>query len=128
MKTGWIKAIFFIAGVLDVLVGITFLFFANTIYDWMGVTRANHPGYIEFPALLIIIFGIMMIRIASDPIRFREFIWYGVGLKASYAGVVFYYMLSSGIPFMWVPFAIMDAVFLVLFITAWKMLGVKSEH
>jgi hypothetical protein len=44
-----------------------------------------------------------------------------MGLKSSYAGVVFYYLITSGIPSMWIPFAVMDVIFLVLFFIAWKM-------
>jgi hypothetical protein len=123
MKTGWVKVIFLISGVYDAILGVIFLLVGNQIYDLFGVTRPNHIGYIQFPALLLIVFGIMFLRIAADPVRFRELIWYGVALKIAFAGVVFYHLLTHGIPSMWVPFAIADIIFFILFVVCWTAVG-----
>jgi hypothetical protein len=50
-------------------------------------------------------------------------ILYGVGLKVAYSGTAFWYQLTGGIPFMWIPWAWADLVFLVLFVVAWNKLG-----
>ena len=63
----------------------------------LGVTR-EHDG----------------LRIAQDPIAHRDLIPYGIGLKAAYSGLVFWYQLTEGVPFMWIPFAWVDVVFLLL--------------
>ena len=120
MKTGLIRGVFAVAGIFDLFVGLLFLVFGGRIFDVYGITRPNHPGYIEFPALLLLVFGVLMIHISRNPARYRSFMWYGMGLKASYAGVVFYHLLAADIPFMWVPFAVMDLVFLVLFYISWR--------
>jgi hypothetical protein len=65
----------------------------------------------------------MFFRIASNPIKNRELILYGVGLKVAYTGTVFWYQITQGIPFMWIPWAWADLVFLVLFLVAWKSIG-----
>ena len=123
MNTTWIKIVFIISGLYDAIVAILFLLIGNQMFDYFNIIRPNHVGYIQFPALLLIIFGIMFFRIAANPVRFRELIWYGVGLKGAYSGVVLYHYFTAGIPFMWVPFAILDLIFLVVFIACWYSLG-----
>ena len=83
-------------------------------------------GYIAFPALLLILFGVMFWRVAADPIRNRDLILYGAGLKASYSGVAFWYEVHGGIPSLWLPWAWIDLVFLVLFFIAW--IRIPARH
>lgn len=117
------KLLFVIAGLYDGALGIAFLFFAPSLFQHYQVTPPNHLGYVQFPALILIVFGVMFLRIASDPRRFRDMIPFGMGLKVAYAGIVFYYALTSGIPSMWLPWAWGDSVFLLLFVAAWTSLG-----
>jgi len=44
-------------------------------------------------------------------------------LKLGYCGLVFYYMLTTGVPGMWVPWAWADLAFLVLFLWSWVLMG-----
>ena len=127
MKLNWIKIIFVVAGLYDGAVGVIFFLFGLSVFDFYNVTRPNHIGYIQFPALILIIFGIMFIRIASDPVRFRELMLYGVGLKLAYSGVVFYHYFTAGLPFMWIPFAILDILFLIIFLVCWGTLKRPSS-
>ena len=86
----------------------------------------NHPAYVQFPALLLFIFAVMFFRIAADPVRNRELILYGIGLKIAYCGTAFWYQLAGGIPFMWIPWAWADLIFLALFLVAWNKLGTRE--
>jgi hypothetical protein len=81
---------------------------------------------VQFPALLLIVFGAMFLRISRDPVRHRDLIPYGIGLKAAYSGTVFWYQLTTGVPFMWVPFAWLDVAFLAAFVIAW--LGLRHTR
>ena len=119
----WMKAAFAVSAVYDGIVAFVFLFFGPAIFDYFGIERPNHLGYLHFPALLLIVFAIMYWRIASDPVRFRDLIPYGIGLKVSYSAVVFYHWLTAGIPALWIPFAWLDLVFLIVFIQAWRSTG-----
>jgi hypothetical protein len=121
-----IKLLFVISGIYDGVLGLAFLLFARGIYAAFGLIPPNHWGYIQFPALLLIVFAIMFFRIAGDPIARREQIIYGIGLKLSYVGVVFWYQLTGGVPALWVPWAWADLVFLTLFVLVWKSLAVKA--
>jgi hypothetical protein len=119
MSTTWIKPFFILSGLYDAILGMIFLPFGAGVFRRAGVTPPNHMGYVQFPSLLLILFGIMFLRIAADPVRRREFIPYGMGLKASYCAVVFWYQLHGGVPTLWLPFAWADLVFLALFFAAW---------
>lgn len=120
MKTNWIKPLFIIAGLYDAILAIAFLFFASALFDWFGVRPPNHFGYVKFPALLLLIFAAMFFRVASDPVKNRDLILYGIGLKIAYCGTVFWYQITKSVPFMWIPWAWADLVFLVVFVIAWK--------
>ena len=65
----------------------------------------------------------MFLKIARDPSGNRDLISYGVALKAAYSGSAFWYQLNGGVPFMWLPWAWADLVFLALFVVAWRSLG-----
>ena len=121
MTRSTIRLLFAIAGVYDFVIGLAFLFFGARIFDATGVPHPNHWAYIEFGSLLLIIFGIMFFAVAYDPIANRNLIVYGMLLKISYTGLVAYYWIASDCPTLFKPFAIIDAVMLVLFLLAYRI-------
>lgn len=120
MPVKWIKLLFLVGGIYDAFLGAAFLLFGAAVFARAGVTPPNHMGYIQFPALLLILFGIMFFRIAGDPRGRRELIPFGMGLKIAYCGTVFWYQLHGGIPSLWISWAWADLVFLLLFFAAWR--------
>jgi len=89
---------------------------------------ANHvSGYVQFSAALLVIFGLLFLNVAISPRRNRNLIPYGILLKVTYCSVVLYYWVTGDLPGMWKPFCVIDAVFLVLFVWAWIVLGRKDE-
>ncbi|MBN2170879.1 MAG: hypothetical protein JW819_06130 [Candidatus Krumholzibacteriota bacterium] len=115
-----VRVLFVIAAVYDGVLGLVFLVAPAAMFRWFGVTPPNHYGYVQFPALLLIVFGLLFAAVARNPVRNRNLIPYGVMLKIAYCGTVFAYWLSQGIPGMWKPFAIADLAFLVLFLWAYR--------
>jgi hypothetical protein len=122
MIAKWIKPFFVISALYDGILGLAFLFAWASLYQHFGVTPPNHPAYVQFPALLLLIFAAMFLRIAQDPRANRDLIWYGGALKVAYSGTAFWYYFTSNIPAIWMPFALADLVFLVLFFIAWNNL------
>jgi uncharacterized membrane protein YfcA len=118
-----IKLLFWLAGLYDGILGAAFLIAPAAVFDCFGITPPNHFGYVQFPAALIIIFALMFFAVAAAPRRNRNLVPYGILLKVAYCGVVVGYWSGQGIPDMWKPFAVCDAVFALLFIWAWRMLG-----
>src|SRR5207247_7279779 len=103
----------------DLLLGAAFLLAGRQIFDAAEVPHPNHWGYVQFATLLLITFGIMFFAVAYDPVGNRNLMLYGMMLKASYAGLCAYYWITTDCPTMFKPFAIIDAVMLVLFLVAY---------
>ena len=123
MNTATVKGIFLLAAIYDGVLGIIFLFAPGLAFELFEVVPPNHFGYVQFPAILLMIFAAMFYRIAMNPVANRFLMLYGVALKGGYSGLVFYYMLTTGIPSMWVPWAWADLLFLVLFLVSWVYMG-----
>ena len=123
-----ISFLFIIAVIYDGLLGLMFIFAGSYAYQWCNITPPNHMGYVQFPAALLLIFAIMFMTIAGNPIKNRHLIPYGILLKISYCAVVFYHWFSTGVPYMWKPFAIFDLLFLILFLWAYVSLGKMSNE
>jgi hypothetical protein len=116
----WTRWPFVLSGIYDGVLALALLLFTDAIFHWAGVQPPNHPGYVQFPALLLLTFAAMFFQIARDPVRYRSMMPYGMALKAAYCGTVFYYQITWGVPFMWIPFAWADLAFLILFIFAYR--------
>src|SRR4051794_480770 len=119
MHPTWFRALFLIAGLYDALIGLAFLFAGHRIFEAFSVPPPNHWAYIEFASALLVVFGLMFFAIAQRPDANRNLIPYGMLLKVSYIGVAGYYWVLRDIPSLFKPFAIIDAVMLVLFALAY---------
>jgi hypothetical protein len=122
-----IRVLYVLAALYDGLLGLAFLFGAAALFQWSDVTPPNHFGYVQFPAALLIVFALMFAAISRYPVANRNLIPYGILLKISYCSVAFYHWFSSGIPNIWKPFAVIDLVFLALFVWTYVLLGKQSS-
>lgn len=123
-----VSTIFALSGIYDGFLGAAFLLFPVKLFDHFNVTYPNHWGYVQFPAMILIIFALMFFAVAVNPVRNRNLIPYGILLKVAYSGVVFWYWFGAGIPGMWKPFAVADSIFAVLFIWSWIALGRAEQN
>ncbi|MCK4873157.1 MAG: hypothetical protein KAS72_10565 [Phycisphaerales bacterium] len=120
----WIRVLFVLIAVYDGVLGIVFTIAPKWAFEFVNVTEPNHFGYVQFPAALLIVFAAMFVAIACQPVRNRNLIPYGIGLKVSYCAVIFiYWCASTGLPDLWKPFAVVDAVTVLLFVWAYAALG-----
>jgi hypothetical protein len=117
-----IRPLFIVAALYDGVLGAAFLVATATMVQRLGVTPPNHPGYLQFPAALLLVFAIMFLAVAVDPVKNRNLIPYGILLKVSYCGVVSYHWFTAGVSGIWKPFCILDVAFLLLFAWAWAAL------
>lgn len=123
MRAEWIRPVFVVAAVYDFVLGIVFAAGFKSILPRFQVPLPNHDAYVQLPAALIAIFGIGFWYVSRDPIRNRDLIRMGVLLKLAFSGIVLGHFLAGTMPVMWVPFAVADLVFMVLFIAALGRLG-----
>jgi hypothetical protein len=121
-KSAMISGLFYVAAVYDGLLGLAFLVASDRIFKHAEVTPPNHIAYVQFPGALLLIFGIMFMAIARNPLKYRDLVPFGIMLKIAYCGVAGYHWADSGIPGLWKPFVIIDLVFLVFFALAYLSL------
>ena len=127
MNITLVRGLFLVAAIYDGVLGLIFLFKPGFAFELFEVVPPNHFGYVQFPAILLLIFAAMFLRVAREPMANRFIMLYGAALKAGYSGLVFYYLVTTGVPAMWVPWAWADLVFLVLFIYTWRALGREAQ-
>jgi len=125
VKRSLIRWLFGIAAGYDGVLGVVAIFAPAWLFERFGTTPPNHYGYVQFPGALLIIFAAMFASVAWDPAAKRSLIPYGIALKIAYVGVITYYWVGAGIPDMWKPFAVVDAVMMVLF--AWAYLVIPRR-
>ena len=123
MNTKWIKTLLWVASLYDLILGVFSLLFFKTFYAWLSIELPNHDGYVQFPAALVAIFGIGFAMAARAPERNVNIIILGALLKLAYSATVLGHFFLGSIPILWVPFAWIDLVFLVLFLAALKTLN-----
>lgn len=125
--SAWISPLFWIAAVYDGVLGLLFLAAPWWLFAKFNVPEPNHMAYVQFPAALLIIFAIIFARIARAPHANRGQIIYGILLKVAYCSLAFYYWITTDIPWIWKPFAVIDLVMGVLFVIAYFSLGTTSQ-
>lgn len=118
----WISPLFWFATLYDGLLGLLFLVAPWWVFNQFNVVPPNHLGYVQFPAALLLIFALIFVAIARNPVANRGMIWYGVLLKAAYCGLAFYYWATTDVPWIWKPFAVIDLAMGVLFCVALAVL------
>jgi hypothetical protein len=123
VSVGWVRVLFVVAGTYDLVLGVGFLALGPQVFDAAGVPPPNHWGYVQFAAVLVATFGLMFLAVAARPIANRNLIPYGVLLKLGYVGVVAYHWATGGVPWLFKPFAVIDAAMLILFVVAYRALG-----
>ena len=84
----------------------------------------NHAGYIQLAALYIFIFGIGLYLIYKNPFQNREIIILGILMKFAFFVVAIGHLVLDIIPSIYIPFAIIDILFVLLFVPAY--LGLKK--
>lgn len=121
MNVSWSKLLFVVAFIYDGVLGIAYFFFYQAIYDHFGIALPYDVGYIQFPALLLLIFAFLFLRIASDPPGNRNLMPYGMALKVAFVGTILMEKLRPAVvPPSFVALAWIDVAFLVLFVVAWS--------
>ncbi len=120
MNDRWIPLAYWASAVMDAVIAVAFLFFLAPVFTAAGVELPNHPGYLQFPALLLVVFAAMYARIAGDPRGRKDLMPYGMGLKISFVLVAFWHWTTGTLPWLWLPLAWIDLVFLIVFFIGWQ--------
>ena len=66
MNNSMLKTLFGIAAIYDGVLGIAFTFWPGQLFEAFQVTPPNHLGYVQFSALLLVMFAWLFLTIARD--------------------------------------------------------------
>ncbi len=94
-NTKLIVALFVVAALYDGLLGAAFLLAPTVIFRTADVTPPNHWAYVQFPAALLLIFALMFVAIARNPVQKLDLMIYGILLKVAYCSIAFWYRSAS---------------------------------
>lgn len=122
-----VPILFAVAAIYDGVLGLAFLFFGPSLFEHFNVPPPNHFGYLHFGAAILLVFTIMFIKIASNPVENKNLIPFGILLKISYCGVIFYHWFTANVPNIWKPFAYLDLIFIALFFAAYVSLDKQQQ-
>lgn len=127
MSRTWIKIVLFASAIYDAAIGLALSLSGPAVLRAFHATPPGHAGYIRFPGLMLVIFAVMFLRAAADPVRRSDVLLYGAALKLSYFSMVFWYEMRGGLPVLWIPLAWADVVFFVLFLAGWRAVSKTAE-
>jgi len=119
------KALFLIAAIYDIVLGVAFTFFHVPVFDMVGVTPPD-GGYIQLLGTFLLVIGIAYYLIwRGDLQRNRDMILVGTLYKLAYASVAFVNWATGDVPHVVFAavFGIADLVFFVLMLECWVFLG-----
>ena len=106
------RKFFLFAAMYDGLLGLSFFFFYERIYQSFAITLPNHPGYVQLPALFIAIMGLADYFVYLDPLRNRDIVKIRILMKLTYSLLCFYHYFFGSLPTLWICLAVFNFVFI----------------
>ena len=112
---GFFKKIFLVAALYDLILGILFLFFYESIFNYFNITLPVYPMYLQMSAAFVIAMGVGYYFVYLNMYRNADLVKLGITYKISYAGlaIYFYFVSLANVVFFWL--ALVDVIFLILF-------------
>jgi uncharacterized membrane protein HdeD (DUF308 family) len=113
------RSLFTIAGIYDLLLGLTFTFFPARAFAALGISEKlpAFGGYLTLLGAFVLVIGIAYLLIARGDLRRNtDLILVGTLYKLAYSGTAFYYWSQGNLPHLafGALFGVADAVFFVL--------------
>jgi hypothetical protein len=127
MTPSWIRPLFIVAALYDIVLGVIYLFAYPGLYAYFGVELPNHPGYVQLNALFVTVMGVGFWMVANARARNRDLIRLGVLFKLAYSILVLTYYARGMMPAVWVMWAVCDLLFVVAFVVALRALPPAGE-
>jgi len=118
-KERYYRSLFAIAGIYDVLLGITFTFFPTRAFAVLGISDKlpAFGGYITLLGAFVLVIGAAYFLIARGDLRRNaDLILVGTFYKLAYAATAFYYWSVGNLPQVAFAalFGVADAIFFIL--------------
>jgi hypothetical protein len=121
------KAVFWLAGVSGVLL-VAPAYFLERWAGEIDPPPVNHSVYFYGFVGIVLVFQLLYVLIATDPIRYRPVMLLGALGKSSFAIAVAVLYFTQGIVLIWIGLAAMDATLVVLFLIAFARLSREKPY
>ncbi len=111
------KAVFLVAALYDVVLGVVFFFLYKPLFDTLDIALPNNTSYIHLTAGFVFVQGVGYWFVYRNMLRNVDLVKLGIVYKAIYSAVAVYYLAIGELLdaiFGW--FAVFDVGFLLLFI------------
>ena len=124
-KDGFFEVVFLVASIYDFVLGFLFFLFYKPIYAFFNITLPVYPMYLQMAAGFVFAMGVAYYFVYKNMYRNMDLVKLGVVYKAVYGGLAsyFYFADLANVVFFW--FAILDLVFLLLFV--WFLVYAKKD-
>lgn len=120
------RALFLVATIYDVVLGIVFTFFYTWAFDLLGIReQVPEGGYIPLIGAFLTVIGIAYYLIyRGDLQRNRDLVAVGTLYKLAYASIAFFFWAIGEVPHILFAalFGVADAVFFVLMLECYLYL------
>ena len=113
------RALFLIAAIYDISLGIIFTFFYRTAFEIIGITHKlpEHGAYISLIGAFLFVIGVAYYLLyRSDLSQNRDLVTIGALYKLAYCSIAIYYAIIGDVPhmiFVWL-FGGCDLIFFIL--------------
>lgn len=126
VSSGW-KTFFLVAALYDLALGVAFMVAGPSILGAIGMTLPPHIAYIHLAAVFVFTQGLSYGLAWLDPMGNLGLVRTGVAYKAGYVGLVVVYLVTNQLPSVFfVPWAVLDALFLVGFVLFLRAAAAKG--
>lgn len=116
-RKGYYRTLFLTAAFYDFSLGIIFLFFYKPLFHALKIPIPSDPSYLSLSAAFVFVLGVAYYLIYRNIEANRDLAKIGTIYKAAYVLIGLYYFLFSSVPHMiFILFAVIDFIFLILFV------------
>ena len=108
------RLLFTVAAIFNAVVGLAMLVAYDLLVPWLGLPP-RPTVWIHIIALIVLVFGYAYWRIATDPLRFREYIVLGIVGKLAFVAAIYGHFLAGDATVALVVLVTADLIFAGLF-------------
>jgi len=119
------KKLFLVAAIYDFFLGLFFLLFYEPVYALFSVPLPTYPVYLQMTAAFVTAMGVGYYFVYKNMYQNIDIVKLGIVYKAIYVGFTSYWYFVGLAHVLFFRFAIIDAIFLVLFV--WFLVYTKKR-
>lgn len=110
------RLLFTVAAIFNAVVGLAMLLAYDRLVPWLGFP-SRPTVWIHVIALIVLVFGYAYWRIATDPVRFREYVALGIVGKLAFVVAIYGHFLAGDATTALAALVTADLVFAGIFAT-----------